>query len=334
MVRKTMYDADAFYDILIGEQLENNSRSIQIDCTSWMTKWPNGVITLLIERPRESESYLASGVSVRNGVLTWVPDRTDLEIAGNGHIQVRLQSGGSVVKLSKRWNVTIPASLEPPNPASPGTTPGWVTDLLEEIQDGVADAQDAMRRAQTSASNAATSASNASTSASNAATSATNANTSATAAQSSATAAQTSATAASNAATTAEGHANTADQKQQLASGYADDAEASADDAAASAAEAADYLAQLEFVPLTEQQIIDIFQEEQGIIVSAKENAFVYRGAVSTKANLPTAGMDIGDIYDVEDTGTNYAWNGTAWDDLAGMPESASDSEINGIFES
>ena len=108
----------------------------------------------------------------------------------------------------------------------------------------------------------------------------------------------------------------------------------SATAAAASATQAANYLAQLQFVPLTEQQIIDIFQEEQGIIVSAKANAFVYRGAVSTKANLPTAGMDIGDIYDVEDTGTNYAWNGTAWDDLAGMPESASAGEINDIFES
>ncbi len=46
--------------------------------------------------------------------------------------------------------------------------------------------------------------------------------------------------------------------------------------------------------------------------------ALVYRGQVATYADLPTTGLKNGDIYNVEDTGINYAWNGSSWDDLGG----------------
>lgn len=44
-----------------------------------------------------------------------------------------------------------------------------------------------------------------------------------------------------------------------------------------------------------------------------------YQGNVATYDALPTEGMVVGDVYNVEEDGSNYAWNGTAWDDLAGV---------------
>lgn len=43
-----------------------------------------------------------------------------------------------------------------------------------------------------------------------------------------------------------------------------------------------------------------------------------YKGSVANYAALPTTGQKVGDCWNVSDTGKNYAWNGTGWDDLGG----------------
>ena len=53
--------------------------------------------------------------------------------------------------------------------------------------------------------------------------------------------------------------------------------------------------------------------------VDAKiSSVYRYVGSVATYNALPTEGNVVGDVYNVEDTGDNYAWNGTGWDKLAG----------------
>lgn len=54
-------------------------------------------------------------------------------------------------------------------------------------------------------------------------------------------------------------------------------------------------------------------------IASAISGVYKYKGSVSTYDNLPTTDLTIGDVYNVEDTGDNYAWTGTTWDKLAGI---------------
>lgn len=51
-------------------------------------------------------------------------------------------------------------------------------------------------------------------------------------------------------------------------------------------------------------------------IDAAVASAFTYKGAVATESALPSTGNKVGDVYDVQDTGVNYAWSGTAWDAL------------------
>ena len=77
--------------------------------------------------------------------------------------------------------------------------------------------------------------------------------------------------------------------------------------------------------------------------VGAVSGAYVYKGS-RTYANLPSSGQEIGDVYNVTDAhdgvpaGTNYAWNGSAWDALGGsfsvdtMTTAEVTTTINTIF--
>ena len=51
-------------------------------------------------------------------------------------------------------------------------------------------------------------------------------------------------------------------------------------------------------------------------ISSAVASAYKYKGSVATYNDLPASGNTTGDVWDVQDTGINYAWTGTAWDPL------------------
>lgn len=54
--------------------------------------------------------------------------------------------------------------------------------------------------------------------------------------------------------------------------------------------------------------------EEVEVKVSS---VYRFRGSVATYNNLPTEGNVQGDVWNVEDTGANYAWDGTKWDKLS-----------------
>lgn len=45
-------------------------------------------------------------------------------------------------------------------------------------------------------------------------------------------------------------------------------------------------------------------------------SVYRYKGSVATYADLPSSGNTAGDVYDVQSSGVNYAWTGTAWDAL------------------
>lgn len=63
-------------------------------------------------------------------------------------------------------------------------------------------------------------------------------------------------------------------------------------------------------------------------------NVYKYKGSVAAVANLPASGNTAGDVYNVEDTDMNYAWNGTAWDPLGELfsIESITNAEIDTMF--
>ena len=52
---------------------------------------------------------------------------------------------------------------------------------------------------------------------------------------------------------------------------------------------------------------------------NAIAGVFKYKGSVATVSDLPANDNEIGDTYNVLDTGDNYTWDGTGWDKLSGI---------------
>lgn len=62
---------------------------------------------------------------------------------------------------------------------------------------------------------------------------------------------------------------------------------------------------------------LDAFQAASNYALKSDvTSVYKYKGSVANEAALPKADQTVGDVYDVKDTGMNYAWNGTAWDPL------------------
>lgn len=73
----------------------------------------------------------------------------------------------------------------------------------------------------------------------------------------------------------------------------------------------------------------DTYTKEQ---IDAKISSVMsYKGTVATVEDLPSSAM-VGDVYNVTDTGMNYAWNGSQWDAL-GSDIDLSDYVTNTQFE-
>ena len=68
-------------------------------------------------------------------------------------------------------------------------------------------------------------------------------------------------------------------------------------------------------------------------------NVYKYKGSVASESALPTSGMIVGDVYDIQSAssyggvGMNVAWNGTTWDALGEVftITSITNSEIDAV---
>lgn len=69
---------------------------------------------------------------------------------------------------------------------------------------------------------------------------------------------------------------------------------------------------------------------------TAVTGAYKYKGSVATQDDLPSSGNTVGDVWNVQATGMNYAWNGTSWDPLGSdfNIEAISNSDIDSIMAS
>ena len=58
--------------------------------------------------------------------------------------------------------------------------------------------------------------------------------------------------------------------------------------------------------------------EVNSAISNAISTVYKYKGSVATYDKLPSSDQQVGDVWNVESDGHNYAWTGTEWDRLAG----------------
>lgn len=61
---------------------------------------------------------------------------------------------------------------------------------------------------------------------------------------------------------------------------------------------------------------------------------YKYKGSVASVSDLPTEGNEVGFVYNVEDTGMNYGWTGSAWDALGQIftINAISSEQIDALF--
>lgn len=62
-------------------------------------------------------------------------------------------------------------------------------------------------------------------------------------------------------------------------------------------------------------------------------SVYRYKGSVTNYASLPNTDNEVGDVWNVEATGMNYAWTGEGWDALGEtiQIESITNAEIDTI---
>lgn len=63
-------------------------------------------------------------------------------------------------------------------------------------------------------------------------------------------------------------------------------------------------------------------------------NAYIFKGSVANYEALPATDLTAGDVYNVQDTGMNYAYNGEEWDALGSTFEvtAITSGEVDALF--
>lgn len=77
----------------------------------------------------------------------------------------------------------------------------------------------------------------------------------------------------------------------------------------------------------------DITGKPDIALKSDLSSVYRYKGSVTNYASLPTEGNALGDVWNVESTGMNYAWDGEKWDPLGEtiQIEAITNAEIDAI---
>ena len=144
----------------LGYVGETESRSIQIDVSEWLERWPQAVIAIWVRRP-DKTGYTAA-TEVEDGILTWNVTAGDVAQAGDGMAQIKAldpMDTGAIYK-SRTVATKIYASLEEmsSDPDAPDPMESWANQAAiykEEAYRAKEAAQAAAAEANASAENAA-----------------------------------------------------------------------------------------------------------------------------------------------------------------------------------
>lgn len=155
--------------INIGYQGEGEVTSIQFDVSDWVAAYPSLPISISFTDPQDSTNaspFLASGVTLADGILTWLVGKDVTQHAGFGTIVVRC-ADGDVDKRSAMTQILIEQGHGATGDA-PELMADWLGEaatLRQEIADGAQAAAGSAETATTKAGEAASSAQAANTSA-------------------------------------------------------------------------------------------------------------------------------------------------------------------------
>lgn len=96
----------------IGKQGENLTREITFDCAAWLDTLSGGVLSIVHQRPTDSDAYPCGDYTVTDTSLTWSINETDLAFSGLGRCELRYTIGSRIAK-SKTFYTEIITALNP-----------------------------------------------------------------------------------------------------------------------------------------------------------------------------------------------------------------------------
>ena len=122
------YSADKLAGIDLGRQGENLARTVEIDVSALLSRWPEAVISLLVKRKQDAEPYVANA-HVVDGVLYWPITAADTASAGDGKVELRAVCG-EVLAKSATGSTRVTASLTGNEAEPPEAAQGWVDQVI------------------------------------------------------------------------------------------------------------------------------------------------------------------------------------------------------------
>ena len=142
------YSVDKLAGIDLGRQGENLARTVEIDVSALLSRWPEAVISLLVKRKQDAEPYIADA-HVVDGVLYWPITAADTASAGDGKVELRAVCG-EVLAKSTTGSTRVTASLTGNETEPPEAAQGWVDRVIAAGGDAQVSAE-AAREAATEA---------------------------------------------------------------------------------------------------------------------------------------------------------------------------------------
>lgn len=156
--------------IRIGVWDEQNARSVSFDVSAWQSKYGDGTLQIIVNRPGETIEggalliYEAAQVEFANGVATWTFDETDTAIPGRGSCALIYRVGGDVVAKTTPYQTFVADTLGHGGLTPPTPLEDWYQRVLaasDAAQTAQVEAEASAEASETSAAASANSASDA-----------------------------------------------------------------------------------------------------------------------------------------------------------------------------
>ena len=114
--------------IPIGRTGENKFRTVAIDTSGWALE--DAECRVIYSRP-DGITYPVE-ITYKDSCIMWTPSAYDLEISGNGHVEVRAYLG-DVIGKSATFKVRIEESMQAIETEPGFVRPDWVNDIIDKV---------------------------------------------------------------------------------------------------------------------------------------------------------------------------------------------------------
>lgn len=132
--------------IPLGYQGENRVWEIEIDCASWLERWPTGVLTATMTLPSSEEAQPL--FSATHGDVMYITVGASMTaVDGVGSINIALKDDEGVIKKSALMGTLVRPSHSPVGGEIPTAVEDWLT-LANEKVDGLVALEEAVEQAE------------------------------------------------------------------------------------------------------------------------------------------------------------------------------------------